>query len=259
MKNSKELIQQRQARILQFLQQKQLASIVDLAKRFHVTPATIRRDLEALDEQGSIKRFFGGVEYILPQSEYVQYQSDKKGISTAKEAIAKKAAEMISDGDTVFINGSSTALFILDYIDNIHTSVITNNARAIDCTVPEAVDLILTGGELNGKRQSFVGEFAVDITKKVIANKCFLGVSGISAVGGVTSSYVQEVAVNRSMIAQCSGQKIIVADSSKIGVRQNFFDYDLDMVTHLITDSRADPKELDRIRDKGIEVIIVDV
>lgn len=259
MKNSKELIQQRQGRILQLLQQKQLASVTELAQHFHVTPATIRRDLEALEEQGSIKRFFGGVEYILPQNEYVQYQTAKKDPTTAKIAIAKKAASMISNGDTVFINGSSTVLYILEYMENVQASVITNNAHSIDCTVPESVDLILTGGEVYGNRQSLVGEFALDTIRKVIANKCFLGVNGISATGGVTSSFVQEVAVNRSMIAQCSGQKIVVADGSKVGVRQNFFDYGLEQITHLITDSSADPRELDQIRAKGVEVIVVNV
>ena len=259
MKNSKELIQQRQERILQLLRQKQLASVAELATHFHVTPVTIRRDLEALERQGSIKRFFGGVEYILPHGEYARYQTAPVDMTDAKNAIAKKAASMISDGDIVFINGSSTALFIMDYIDNLHASVITNNARAIDCTVPESVDLMLTGGEVYGNRQSLVGEFALAATRKVIANKCFLGVNGISANGGVTSSYLQEVPVNQSMLAQCSGPKIVVADSTKIGVRQSFFDYELDQITHLITDSGANPRELDQIRAKGVEVILVDV
>ena len=258
MKNSKEIIQQRQARILQFLRQKQLASVVELAKHFHVTPATIRRDLEALEEQGSIKRFFGGVEYILSHGEYAQYQTSNQDLTRAKLAIAKKAAGMICTGDTIFLNSSSTALYILDYIENISASVITNNARASECSSPEAVDLILTGGEVLGNRQSLVGEFALDTTRKVVANKCFLGVSGISAAGGITSSFVQEVAVNRSMIAQCSGPRIVVADSSKIGVMQSFFDYGLDLITHLITDSGADRRELDQIRAKGVEVIVVD-
>lgn len=257
MKNSKELIQQRQARILQFLRQKQLASVVDLAKHFHVTPATIRRDLETLEEQGSVKRFFGGVEYILAQGEYVQYQTSRTDFTPAKMAIAAKAAEMISSGDTIFLNSSSTALYILDYVDNIQASIITNNARAIECDIPEAVDLILTGGEVIANRQSMVGEFALDTTRKVMANKCFLGVHGISAAG-VTSSFLQEVAVNRSMLAQCTGPKVVVADSSKIGVMQNFFDYSLDMITHLITDSGANRRELDLIRAKGVEVIVVD-
>lgn len=259
MKNSKEIIQQRQTRIVQFLRKKQLASVVELAKQFHVTPATIRRDLEALEEQGSIKRFFGGVEYVLPQSEYVQYQTERPDIAAAKAAIAKQAASMISDGDVVFINGSSTALYVLDYMENVHASVITNNARAIDSTVPEKVDLLLTGGEVYGNRQSMVGEFALHTTRKVVASKCFLGVSGISAAFGITSAFVQEVAVNRSMLEQCSGPKIVVADSSKIGQRQSFFDYDLEKITHLITDSGADRRELEKIRAKGVEVIVVDV
>ena len=104
MKNSKEIIQQRQARILQLLRQKQLASVTELAQHFHVTPATIRRDLEALEEQGCLKRFFGGVEYILPHSEYVRYQTPKKDLTAAKQAIARKAASMISNGDTIFLN-----------------------------------------------------------------------------------------------------------------------------------------------------------
>lgn len=259
MKNSKEIIQQRQTRIVQFLRKKQLASVVELAKQFHVTPATIRRDLEALEEQGIIKRFFGGVEYVLPQSEYVQYQTEKPDIAAAKNAIAQRAAAMISDGDVVFINGSSTALYVLEHMEKVQASVITNNARAIDSTVPETVDLLLTGGEIAGNRQSMVGEFALNATRNVVASKCFLGVSGISAAFGITSAFVQEVAVNRSMLEQCSGPKIVVADSTKIGQRQSFFDYDLDKITHLITDSGANPKELEKIRAQGVDVIVVDV
>ena len=259
MKNSKEVILQRQERILQLIQQKQMMSVAELVRHFHVTPATIRRDLEDLEEQGNVKRFFGGVEYILPPSEYVQYQADKKDQTTAKRAIARKAAEMISNGDTIFVNSSTTALCLFDYLENKQLSIVTNNARSIDCTVPDGVGLILTGGEVYGNRQSLVGEMAVDATRKVIANKCFMGVHGISAAGGITSSYLQEVAVNRSMLAQCNGPKIVMADSSKIGVCQNFVDYGLDQITHLITDSGANKRELDQIRAKGVEVIVVEV
>lgn len=256
MKNSKELIQQRQSRIVQHLRQKQLASVTELAQRFHVTPATIRRDLEALEEQGCLKRFFGGVEYILPQNEYVQYQIDRPDTLAAKTAIAKRAAQMIKNGDMVFLNSSSTTQFILDHMDNLQAGVITNNPRAIDNTVPEYVDLILTGGEIYGNKQSLVGEFAQDTIRKVVASICFLGVSGISEAG-TTNSTVQEVAVNRCMIAQTAGPKVVVADGTKIGVRQYFMDFSLDMITHLITDTSADPRELDRIRAKGVEVIVV--
>ena len=65
--------------------------------------------------------------------------------------------------------------------------------------------------------------------------------------------------MNRSMLEQCSGPKIVVADSTKIGQRQSFFDYDLDKITHLITDSGANPRELEKIRAQGVDVIVVDV
>lgn len=257
MKTSREIIELRRKNILQLLQKNQSVNVTELSRRYQVTTATIRRDLEYLEEQGSIKRYFGGAQYILPPNVDVQYQTEKGNPTPAKLAIAQKAASMICDGDTVFLNSSSTALYILDYLADIHTSIITNNARALYCQCPEGVDLLLTGGEVYGNKQSLVGEFAVSSTRKVTASKCFLGASGISSVGGVTSSIVQEVAVNQSMISQCNGPKIVVADSSKIGVRQNFFSYSLDQITHLITDSAADPRELERISNCGVEIITV--
>ena len=258
MKSSREAVDLRHKKIIQLLQKNQSANVSELSEQLNVTTATIRRDLEILEAQGSIKRYFGGAQYILPPNIDVQYQTAKGNPTPAKLAIAKAAAGMIANNDIVFLNSSSTALYILDFLPDVHVNVITNNARALYSKYGEGVDLMLTGGEVYGNKQSLVGEFATSSIRKVTANKCFLGASGITVAGGVTSSIVQEVAVNQSMIAQCGGPKIVVADSSKIGVRQSFFSYGLDMVTHLITDKRADPKELDRIRDCGITVIIAD-
>ncbi|MBR5485056.1 MAG: DeoR/GlpR transcriptional regulator [Oscillospiraceae bacterium] len=259
MKSSREIIDLRHKNILQLLQKKQTASVAELSNRFNVTTATIRRDLEILEKLGSIKRYFGGVQYILPPNVDVHYRTEKGNPTPAKIAIAKKAASMICPADTVFLNSSSTALLILDYLSDIHASIITNNARALYCEYPESVDLLLTGGEVYGNKQSLVGEFAISSIKKVTAGICFMGASGVSSVGGVTSSIVQEVNVNQSMISQCSGPKIVVADSSKIGVRQSFFSYGLEQVTHLITDSAADKRELELISNCGVEIIVVDV
>ena len=258
MKSSRDTILLRQKAILQMLQKSQDINVGELSRQFGVTTATIRRDLEVLEEQGSIKRYFGGAKYILPPNVDVHYQTVKGNPTPAKMAIARKAASMIESNDILFLNSSSTALYILDFLPNIRVSVITNNARALYSKYPDGMDLLLTGGEIYGNKQSLVGEFAINSIRKVTANKCFLGVSGISAAGGVTSSIIQEVAVNQSMISQCSGPKIVVAESSKIGVRHSFFSYGLNMVTHLITDSGADPKELARIRDCGVETIVVD-
>lgn len=259
MKSSRGIIEARQKSIIQLLQKNRHLNVTELSERLNVTASTIRRDLEYLESQGCIRRYFGGAQYILPPNVDVQYQTNKGNPTPAKLAIARKAASMVEPGDILFLNSSSTALYMLDYLPDIPASVITNNARALYCTCPDNVDLLLTGGEVFGNKQSLVGEFAVSSTKKVTASKCFLGVSGISSEGGATSSIVQEVAVNKSMISQCGGPKIVLADSSKIGIRQNFFCYGLDQITHLITDAAADPNELERISRCGVEIITVDV
>lgn len=258
MKSSRDTILSRQKSILQTLQRDQDVNVAELSRQLGVTTATIRRDLETLEEQGSIQRYFGGAKYILPPNVDVEYQTAKGNPTPAKLAIARAAAQMITGGDIVFLNSSSTALYILDFLPDIRANIITNNARALHAKCPERVSLLLTGGEVYGNKQSLVGEFAVGSLKKVTASKCFLGASGVSAAGGVTSSIIQEVAVNRTMLAQCSGEKIVVADGSKIGMRHSFFGYALDMITQLITDTSADPAELARIRDAGVLVTVVE-
>lgn len=258
MKSSKDVVEKRQKNILQALQKCKSADVTELAGQFHVTTATIRRDLQYLEDKGYVRRFFGGVEYILPQNTDVQYQTPKGNPTPSRIAIARCAASMIEDGDVILLNSSSTALYILDYLPDIHAVFVTNNGRALYAKRNVRIELFLTGGEIYGNKQSLVGDMAVNTLKMVTATKCFLGASGVSASGGVTSSILQESSVNRQMIRQCAGPKIIVADSSKIGVQQSFFSYGLDGITHLITDSGADPAELDRIRALGVEVILAD-
>ena len=93
---------------------------------------------------------------------------------------------------------------------------------------------------------------------KISATKCVLGVSGISVRGGLTSLAIQDPAVNKAMIQHCGGPVIVVADHRKIGVRHNFYFGSIHDVTHLVTDSKSDPEELQRIRDAGITVCVVD-
>ena len=96
-----------------------------------------------------------------------------------KHIIAKYAADLIDDGDTIFINSSSTALLILQYLGNKRVYVVTNNGKALQSTIGSNVELVLTGGQVYERKQSLVGEFATYILSKITADKCFLGVSGI--------------------------------------------------------------------------------
>lgn len=259
MRNSNELVELRRKKILDHLQKNHHANVSTLAAQFHVTPTTIRRDLEYFEKKGFVTRYFGGVRYSLPPDIDVQYQTPLGNPSPEKTAIAKTAAKLIQNDDILFLNSSSTALAVLDYIkDDAQLTVVTNNGRALYAERTPNITLFLTGGEVYGRKQSLVGEFANNVISMLTASKCILGVSGISVSGGITSTILQETTLNQKMISHCIGPRIVVADGSKIGVKHNFHSGKITDITHLITDSSADPIELERIRQAGVEIIIAD-
>ena len=118
------------------------------------------------------------------------------------------------------MNSSSTCLMMLEYIKNKHVVVVTNNGKAVMVPRNPGVELILTGGEVYERKISMVGEVASKTLSRMTASKCFIGVGGISAQHGLTTSTLQETAINELMIKRCSGGCYVLADSSKLEERE---------------------------------------
>lgn len=259
MKSSKGIVYKRQQSILQHLKENRSVKVDDLAEELSVSPITIRRDLQLFEEKGIVERFYGGanlIEGALGDDPSLSDASHKYTLQ--KHAIAKHTADIIEDGDTIFMNSSSTALLVLKYLKDKHVVVITNNGKALQVPKDPKIELVLTGGEVYERKQSMVGEYATHILSKIAANKCIMGVSGVSAQAGITTSVLQETAVNQMMLKRCNGLTYVLADSSKVGVEHNFISGEISQVSCLITDSDADSMQLDILREKGIEIITVD-
>lgn len=258
MKSSRSVIQARHNEITKLLRGNGSLSVNDLAARLSVTPATIRRDLSQLEQTGVVTRSFGTASYAVPSNmreiEPTNVEDDKELL---RRKIAKAAAEIVEDGDVLFLNSSATASLILEYLNEKSVTILTNNCRIINRNKAKHVQLLLVGGEVYGKKQSLIGQFALDTISRVVASKAILGVSGISAQGGLTSVILPETQINLQMLNQCKGPRIVVADGSKVGVTENYYSGNLRDVTHLITDSSADDKSLQEIRDAGVVVITV--
>ncbi len=136
--------------------------------------------------------------------------------------------------------------------------MITNNAFAPSAVWNDSIELIMTGGECRNHSKSLVGSFALNTINRVISNFCILGANGISRIGLTTSVYA-ETQVNEAMVNRCNGKVIVVADGTKIGKSYNFISIPLKPIHTLITDTTADPQELDILRQLGIDVIQVSV
>ena len=259
MKNSLDAIRQRQEKLLDLLKSKQSCTVAEMADFLQVSQVTVRRDLLELEKKNRLNRYYGGAEAmpLFLREEEHPYGASSKTDRDIKKAIARCAADCLEDGDTVFINSSATALLIYPFITK-DVTIITNNGRSLQAERPANVTLILTGGEVNANKQSLTGQAAVDMLSRITASKCILGVSGISVEGGITSSIMQETIINRTMLSRCSGEKIVVADHTKIGVEHNFFSADLKEITHLITDSGAEPEKIEELKNAGIKVTVAE-
>ena len=190
MKNSKSVVFKRQQALLKLLKERKTIDVDTASQKLAVSPTTIRRDLDMFEQQHLVERFHGGAKLL----EGTLHEEDTTSKDRAfvdreqKEAIARYAAELISDGDTIFMNSSSTALLMLDYLKGKHVIIVTNNAGVIGYPHDPLVTILLTGGEIYQRRKTLIGEFALQTLTKINANKVFLGVGGISVEGGLTTS-----------------------------------------------------------------------
>jgi len=258
MRNSYAFIKTRRNKIYKLLKQHGSIKVKDLAEQLNTSPLTIRRDLEHLEEQGLIERFYGGATLrenpIQTNSLGLDLDDD---VIRYKQAIAKRAVEFIVDGDTVFINSSSTALLMLNYITAKNVTIITNNGRTILSDAKKDVSVVLLGGELQISKKSMVGEFALNNLSRVNATKAFLGCSGLTAEEGFTTANMHEVAINQLMLSRVTGERFILADHTKIGKKHSFVSGSPEQISCVITDTEANKTVLDSLARRGVKIIQV--
>lgn len=260
MKNSAVLVEERRSRVLDMLKAEKTATVARISEELNVSEITVRRDLELLAQSNLVVRFRGGARIGSGMLNPMPRFADKQAVNMhKKEAIGRKAAELIADDDVVFMNSGTTVLCVLKHIARNNVRIITNNAMMPSVERPPKVSVILTGGECCPETQSMYGDFAMTNTSKVYATKCILGANGIMAGVGITTSIHQETTINSMMLNRCVGKRIVVADSSKIGRSVDFVSADINLIDCLVTDSDADLTEIRRLENVGIQVILVEV
>ncbi|AJA46915.1 transcriptional regulator, DeoR family [Clostridium pasteurianum DSM 525 = ATCC 6013] len=252
------IVSKRREKILEYLRVHEELSNNDLSEKLKISPLTLRRDLQALDDEGLITRFYGGAK-LIDAKDTLNHKRTHNDINLQLKlnSIAKYAADLVQDGDTIFMNSSSTVLLMLKYLKNKRVNVVTNNGKALNENIDSNVELVLTGGQVYERKQSLVGDFATYILSKITADKCFLGVSGISYESGISTSVLQETLVNHEMIKRCGGPVYILADSSKVGRHHNFSSGDINEISDLITDSDIDKNEIENFQSKNVNVITI--
>jgi DeoR/GlpR family transcriptional regulator of sugar metabolism len=173
-----------------------------------------------------------------------------------RKRLSRYAASKVEAGDTIFVNGSTCALGLLDHLDVQNVHVITNNGLASTKKCPKGVTITLTGGEL--REHVMVGDSVMRRLLNETADKTFIGCAGITANGEFSYNIPMEIGINETMIARTTKELYILADHTKLeNTTDNTARYGsciYDRQVTLITDEKANPATVESLRKLGIEV-----
>lgn len=248
---------QRRERILEYLTLHKIVASIDLSEWLGVSEATIRRDLEWLEEEGSLERTHGGAALSQRLPLEPEYRQRAMRCPEEKRLIGLTAAGLIQEGEIVFINSGTTTTQVIRHIrPSKEITIITNNLAAALEVGDAGFDLILVGGEFQYKSNSVTGRFAIDNLGQVYANKAFIGVDGISLKHGYTVPSNAEAEVLRIMLSRTHGPVYVVADHSKWGVVSNFEVAPVDSDLTLITDTGLDELARESLASRSVDIIL---
>jgi DeoR/GlpR family transcriptional regulator of sugar metabolism len=247
----------RRTEMLRLIKRSGQVVVTEMSAHFEVSLDTIRRDLDAMAEQGLINRIHGGA---VPAADLASADTPFKlrleAQSNAKAEIGKAAAGLIANGETLIVNGGSTTLaFARSLVERQNLNIVTNNLSLPSVVPPKAVSaLYLLGGEIRNDAQITMGQVGLVGAQAINADTAVIGVGGINAHGCSTSS-LAEASMMLQMIA-ASRRTIIIADSSKFGRRAFAEVVALHQIDVLVTDAQP-PEDLSAaLETAGVKVIV---
>ena len=230
------LKKERQTEILEIIQSKKYCSVNFLSKTLYAAPITIRRDLAEMEAAGLITKCHGGASIPEHENREIPFEVRDKHNYKIKTELAKEAAKLINVGDVVFIDSSSTAIHITDFIyPEQNLTVITNSTKVANILNNKRIRCYLSGGMPVETSHALVGSIAERTISEFYANICFFSTQGISEDGVISDNSELETVLRRLMIKN-SNKSVYIYDNSKYGKKFAFKLCTSDEITHIITD-----------------------
>ncbi|UEX89790.1 DeoR/GlpR family DNA-binding transcription regulator [Staphylococcus ratti] len=213
------LTEKRHGMIIAALSQHHFLSLQNLMKHTGCSASTIRRDLTKLQEEGLLIRVHGGAKLTQNQSE-LALEAKRTQHMDEKIQIAQQAAQLVKDGDCIYIDAGSTTLEMIAHIKAQNVTAVTNGLPHVDALIKRSIRTIVIGGSIKTTTLAVIGSRAADSLKHYSFNKVFLGINGIDCEAGLTTPDEQEAFMKESAMHQ-GLQTYILADASKF--HQSYF------------------------------------
>ncbi len=246
--------EERQARLEEYLKRVEFASLEELARHVDVSVSTVRRDLTALEEGGTIRRTHGGARVVQPRTdEFVFGMRDTRQVEE-KEAIGRLCAERVRPDQSVILDAGTTVYHVACHLGEKKPHILTNSLPVANFFSSSGlVEVVVSGGVLYPRLGVLVGPLTVNAFSELHADLAIMGGSGITEEG-IYNTHALLIDIQKAMI-RAARKVVFCLDHTKFGRRSMSFVCGLEEVGTVITDEKAPEELVAVLRRKGVEVV----
>jgi len=255
---------EREHAILKLLEQRGFLAFRDLEKKLSASPATLRRDLERMANEGRIRRVRGGAQLAADGADSTARQPHLLGVPfhenigrrrAEKEAIGRAAAALCAQGEGVMIDGGSTTLQMCPHLDGLSLQVLTNSIHIVSALLPQTgTQLLIPGGVVFREQNIVLSPSGNDLIPSFHAPKLFMGAAAVGPQGVMQADIVL-VAAERRLIERAD-ELVLLVDSSKFEASSGHVVCGLKEVDVVVTDAGIDRKARAMLQAAGVKVIV---
>jgi len=252
----------RRKRLLKLLAEHNSATVQQLVEWLNASPATVRRDISWLAGRNLLTRTRGGAENLLPRTRQFPltsetFQNNIACFASRKRAIARHAAGMCNDGETIIINGGTTTFMMAEFLAEKQLKILTNSFLMAERLLGSSEnEIIVPGGRVYREQNVILSPFDNDITQHHYASKMFMSVYGLSLLGLMEADPLL-IQAEKRLINQAE-ELVVMADSSKFARKAGLILCGLDRVSCVITDTDVTDKAVGLLEHYGVKVITVE-
>jgi DeoR family fructose operon transcriptional repressor len=245
----------RQLRIRELLEGQEFVDLETLCRQLDASESSIRRDLSELEQQRVLKRVHGGALAIKPRDQLLDFSWQSTRNASEKQRIARLAATLVEDGQTVILDGGSTTAAVAAELANRSLNIITNSLAIAEIFKnSRQIEVTLTGGYLYPRLEIMLGPLCEDTLAGVAADVLIMGIGGVTEAG-LSNNNTLVVGSERKMI-DVSRQVMIVADHTKFGKPAMVHLAPLDIVDRVVSDTDLAAEHRQMLESKDICVLL---
>lgn len=251
----RDLAPQRRQRLQLLVESRRAVRLEELSAALGVSVATVRRDLDALNVVGSVRRVHGGAVAIEERPSELRFDLKATEAAEAKELIAAKAVQMIEPDSAIYLDSGSTVLALARLLhDWTELTVVTNSLPVANELLGRGPRLILIGGEVRNTSQAIVGPLTRLSLEHIHVDRAFMGTFGLSLHEGMTTTDPSE-AYTKGLVLGRTREVVLLAHSDKMGIRSFVHVAGLERVDVLVTDQGMDDRTVKTLEGRGVRVV----